>query len=60
MLWGKDVSFGSSSPVLSCDAASCIGFAIAPVGEDTILLDINRMITGSNIKIFLFFILNSH
>ena len=56
MLWGKEVSFGSSSPVLSCDAASCIGFAIAPVEENVILLDINRMTTGSNIKILLFFI----
>ena len=55
---GNDVSLGSVSlsSVLFCDTVSCMGFVIASAGEVAILLDINSMVTGSIIKIFLFFI----
>ena len=58
MSGGNDVFWGSasSSTILSCDTVSCIGFAIASAGEAAILLDINSMVTGSIIKIFMFFI----
>lgn len=56
MPWGSDVSFVSSSHASSCDAASCMEFAITPIGEDAVLPDIIRMITGRINKIFLFFI----
>ncbi len=58
MSGGNDVSLGTASLsiILSCDTASCMEFAIASAGEIAILLDINSMVTGSIIKIFMFFI----
>ena len=50
---GNDVSLGSASP---STILSCIGFAVASAGEAAILLDINSIVTGSIIKIFVFFI----